>query len=86
MGCLNIGQGPTQPMEIPTQPMYSSYLQVPTSMVKTSMPIPTTAYQYIGQSGALPPPHNMFGDPYNFGGGFINSQQSEMQPNQDLAQ
>ena len=56
VGCLNIGQVPTQPMAIPTQPMYSSYLQMPTSMVKTSVPIPTTAYQYIGQSGVLPPP------------------------------
>ena len=66
--------------------MYSSYLQMPTSMVKKSMPIPTTAYQYIGQSGVLPPPHNTFGTPYNLEGGFINSQQSQMQPNQDLAQ
>ena len=61
MGCLGIGQVSTQPMEIPTRPMYSSYLQMPTSMVKTSMPIPTTAYQYIGQSGVLPPPHTTFG-------------------------
>ena len=50
------------------------------------MPIPTIAYQYIGQSGVLPPPHTMFGTPYNLGGGFMNSQQSQMQPNQDLAQ
>ena len=50
------------------------------------MPIPTTAYQYIGQSGVLPPPHTTFGTPYNLGGGFMNSQQSQVQPNQDLAQ
>ena len=58
---------------------------MPTSMMKTSVPIPTTAYQYIGKSGALLPPHNTLGAPYNFGGGFMNSQQSQMQPNQDLA-
>ena len=73
-------------MAIPTQPMYSSYLQMSTSMVKTSMLIPMTAYQYIGQSGVFPQPHTMFGTPYNLGGGFMNSQQSQMQPNQDLAQ
>ena len=68
VGCLNIVQVPTQPMAIPTQPMYSSYLHMPTSMVKTSMPIPTNACQYIGQSGVLPPPHTTFGTPYNLGG------------------
>ena len=60
-------------MEIPTQLIYLSYLQMPTSMVKTCMPIPMTAYQYIGQSGVLPPPHTMFGTPYDLGGGFMNS-------------
>ena len=75
-GCLNIGQVPTQPMEIPTQPMYSSYLYVPTSMVKTFVPISTSANQYIVQSGVIPPPHTTFGTPYNLGGGFMNSQQS----------
>ena len=55
-------------------------------MVKIAVPIPMTVYQYIGQSGELPPPHNMFETPYNLGGGFINSQQSQMQPNQDLAE
>lgn len=61
---------------------------MPKSMMKMSIKIPMTRYQYIGQSSALlpPPPHNTFGNPYNFGGGFINSQQSQMQPNQDLAQ
>ena len=61
---------------------------MPTSMVKTSGLIPTTTYQYIGQSSVPPPPpcYNTFGNPYNFGGGFINSQQSQMQPNQNLAQ
>ena len=39
VGCLNIGQVPTQQMKIPTQLMYSSYLQMPTNMVKTSVPI-----------------------------------------------
>ncbi len=63
VGCLNIEQVPTLPMEIPTQPMYSSYFQMPTSMVKTSMPIPTISYQYIVQSGVLPPPHTSFGTP-----------------------
>ena len=86
VGCLNIGQVPAQPMEIPTQPIYSSYLQMPTSMEKKIVPITMTAYQYIGQIGVLPPPHNTFGTPYNLGGGFMNSQQSQMQPNQDLAQ
>jgi AraC-like DNA-binding protein len=51
---------------------------MPTSMVKISMPIPTTSYQYIGQSGVLPPPpphnppppYNPFENSYNFGGGF----------------
>ena len=86
MGCLNIGQVPTQPMEIQTQPMHSSYLHVPTSMVKTSVPIPTSAYQYIGQSGAIPPPHTTLGMPYNLGGGFMSTQQPQAQPNQDLAQ
>ena len=73
-------------MEIPTQPMYSSYLHVPTSMVKTSMPISTSAYQYIGQGGIIPPPHTTFGTPYNLGGGFMGTQQPQVQPNQDLAQ
>ena len=50
------------------------------------MPIPTTAYQYIGQSGVLPPPHTTFGTSHNLGGGFMSSQQSQVQPNQDLAQ
>lgn len=52
-----------------------------------SMPIPTTTYQYIDQSGTNPPPppHNTFGNLCNFGGGFINSQQSQMKPNQDLS-
>ena len=63
MGCLGIGQVPTQPMAIPTQAMYSSYLHVPTTMVKTSIPISTSAYQYIGQSGAIPIPHTTFGLP-----------------------
>ena len=87
VGCLNIGQVPTQQMTILTQPMYSSYLQMPTNIVKTYVPIPTTAYQYIGQSGTLPPPppHNMFRNPYKYGGGFINSQQSQMKSKQDLA-
>ena len=66
--------------------MYSSYLHVPKSMVKTYVLISTSAYQYIGQSGVIPPPHTTFGTPYNLGGGFINSQQSQIQPNQDLAQ
>ena len=85
VGCLR-GQVPTQQMVIPTQLMYSSYFQIPRNMVKTSMPIPMTAYQYIGQNGVLPPPHSTFGTPYNLGGGFMNSQQSQMQPNQNLAQ
>ena len=66
--------------------MYSTYLQIPTSMVKTFVPILTTTYQYFGQSGALPPPHYTFGTPYSFGGGFTNAQQSQVQPNQDLVQ
>lgn len=76
----------TQQMAIPTQPMYFAYSQIPTSMVNTSMPILTTTYQYIGQSGALPPPHNTFVISYSLGGGFTNAQQSQVQPNQDLAQ
>ena len=59
---------------------------MPTNMMKTFVTIPTTAYQYIGQNGALPPTHITFGNPYNFGGRFINLQQSKIQPNQDLAQ
>ena len=78
VGCLGIGQVPTQPMEIPTQPMYSSYLHVPTSMVKTSVPISTCAYQYIGQSGVIPPSHTTFGTPYNLGGGFMGTQQPQV--------
>ena len=67
---------------------------MPISMMKTFVPIPTTTYQYIGQSGALPPPpphnppppYNLFGNSYNFGGGFnINSQPAQIPPNQDLA-
>ncbi len=86
MECLGIGKVPTQPMAMPTQPMHSSYLQVPTTMVKTFVRISTTAYQYIGQSGVPPSPHTTFGTPYNLGGGFVNSQQSQVQPLQDLAQ
>lgn len=86
VGCLGIGKVPTQPMIIPTQPMHSSYLQVPTNIVNTSMPIPTTAYQYIGRSGLLPPPHTTFRTPHNLGGGFTNVQQSQVQHNQDWAQ
>jgi len=76
IGCLNIGQVPTQQIAIPTQPIYSSDLQMPTNMMKISMPIPTTTYQYVGQSSIAPPlpPHNTFGNPYNFGGGFTNPQ------------
>ena len=73
VGFLGIGKVPTQSMEIPIQPMYSSYLHVPTTMVKTSMPISTSAYQYIGQSGVVPPPHTTFGTPYNLGGGFMGT-------------
>ena len=83
---VGIGQVSTQLMTIPTQLMYSSYLHVPTSMVKTFVPIPMTAYQYIGQSGVLPPPHTIFGTSYNLGGGFMNSKQSQIQPNQNFAQ
>ena len=61
-------------------------MKMPMSMVNTSVPIQMTTYQYIGQSGVLPPPHTTFGTLYNLGGGFMNSQQSKMQPNQDLAQ
>ena len=86
VGCFGIGQMPTQPMEIPTQPMYSSYLHVPTSMVKTFLPISTSAYQYIGQNGVIPPPHTTFGAPYNLGGGFMGTQQPQVEPNQYLAQ
>ena len=86
VGCLGIGQVPTPSMTIPTQPMYSSYLHVPTTMVKTSMPISTSAYQYIGQSRTIPLPHTTFGTPYNLGGGFMGTQQPQVPPNQDLAQ
>ena len=50
------------------------------------MPITTSAYQYIGQSGAIPMPHTTFGTPYNLGGGFMGTQQPQVPPNQDLAQ
>ena len=73
-------------MATPTQPMYFSYLQMPTSMMKFFVPIPTNAYQYIGQSGVITPPHTTFGALYNLGGGFIGTQQPQMQPNQDLTQ
>ena len=86
VGFLGIGQVPTQPMAIPTHSMYSSYLHVPTSMVKTSVPISTSAYQYVGQSGVIPPPHTTFGTPYNLGGGSMNTQQPKVKRNQDLAQ
>ena len=48
---------------------------MPTNMMKIFVPIPMTAYQYIGQSGVLPPPHTTFGTPCNLGGGFMDSQQ-----------
>ena len=78
VGCVGIGQVPTQPMVIPTQPVYSSYLHVRTSMVKTSMPISTSSYQYIGKSGVIIPPHTIFGTPYNLGGGFMGTQQTQV--------
>ena len=77
-------------MPVIKEPIYSSYLQILTSMLKTSMLIPRISYQYIGQSGAPPtPPHqnppknyNVFGNSNKFGGGFNpNSQASQIQPN-----
>ena len=43
-------------MTMPTQPRSSPYLHVPTTMVTTSVPNSTSTYQYIGQSGVIPPP------------------------------
>ena len=56
MGCFGIGQVPTQPMAILTQPMSSSYLHVPTTMVTTYVPNATSTYQHGGPSGTIPPP------------------------------
>ena len=72
---LNIGKAPIQQLTSATQPRYSSYLHMLGSMLKTSIPISTSAYMYIGHEGTPlllspppPPSYNQFRNAYNFGG------------------